>query len=220
MDLYDEVALTTPPYTCVVEVGVAFGRSLLYLADRIKRTGKDIRVVAVDPWLDYSEHHFIYHPETATNEGERHCAEFARAHGGSIYSSFTWALYESGLSDIVDVIRAPSPQAAALFREPGMRQVSFVFIDGYHVQDAVTADLDAWWALDPEWMAGDDYNPGNELDFPGVWKAVHNKFGAHRVGRRQTTSWVMRRTHEWTSNPMTAEAERPWIDPLDPSSGR
>jgi Methyltransferase domain len=213
-DLYDEVALTTPPYTTVVEVGVAFGRSLLYLAERIKRTGKDIRVMAVDPWLPYDEHHFIYAPETAANDSEREIAAYAARHGG-IWQAFMHDLYDSGLSDIVDVVRAPSVAAARMCAAPGMRPVHFVFIDGYHIYDAVREDINAWWSLGPEWMAGDDYNPGSELDFPGVWKAVQEKFGAVNTGQRQTTSWVVRRSH--LEGPgagvlQVSEAVRPWSD--------
>jgi hypothetical protein len=209
MDLYDEVALTTPPYTTVVEVGVAFGKSLLYLAQRIKETGKDIRVMAVDPWLPYPEHHFLtVPPQHDTPDSERFAYEFAARHGG-IFPAFLHALYDSGLSDIVDVVRAPSVAAARLCGTPHMfypadyirhnipdvRPVHFVYIDAYHVYEHVKADIDAWWATGPEWMAGDDYNPGSEVDFPGVWKAVHEKFGAENVGQRQTTSWVVRRAH-------------------------
>lgn len=220
-DLYDEVALTTPPYTTVVEVGVAFGRSLLYLAQKIKETSKDIRVMAVDPWLDYDEHHFIYHPETAVDDGQRQIAEYARKHGG-VWQAFLHALYDSGLADIVDVVRAPSAAAAWMAGAPGMRPVHFVFIDGHHAYESVKADIQAWWQTGPEWMAGDDYNPGSELDFPGVWKAVHEKFGAENVGRRQTTSWVVRRSHlerdkRYTGlgntevvAPQMLEAVRPW----------
>jgi hypothetical protein len=221
-DLYDEVALATPPYTTVVEVGVAFGRSLLYLAQRIKETGKDIRVMAVDPWLPYDEHHFIYQPETATDEGQREIARYAQKHGG-VYQAFLRALYDSGLADIVDVVRAPSVSAALMAATKEMRPIHFVFIDGHHAYESVRADINAWWDWAcPEWMAGDDYNPGSELDFPGVWKAVHKKFGAENVGQRQTTSWVVRRAHterekQYTNlgttevfAPQVLEAERPW----------
>jgi hypothetical protein len=198
MDLYDEVALTTPPYTTVVEVGVAFGKSLLYLAQRIKETGKDIRVMAVDPWLPYPEHHFLTVPPQAdTPDSERFAYEYAARHGG-IFPAFLHALYDSGLAGIVDVVRAPSVAASRMAGAPGApgaRPVHFVFIDAYHVYEHVKADIDAWWATGPEWMAGDDFNPGSEVDFPGVWKAVHEKFGRENVGQRQTTSWVVRRSH-------------------------
>ena len=137
-------------------------------------------------------------PGSDTPESERFAYEFAARHGG-IFPAFLHALYDSGLSDIVDVVRAPSVDASRMFMKRGivrpLRPVHFAYIDAYHVYEHVKADIDAWWATGPEWMAGDDYNPGSEVDFPGVWKAVHDKFGAENVGQRQTTSWVVRRAH-------------------------
>ena len=218
MDLYDEVALTTPPYSTVVEVGVCFGRSLLYLAQRIKETGKQIQVVAVDRWEPYPEHRFIYTPGAAANESEEQAYEYAARYNGT-YGAFIHAVHASGLADIINIVRADSVDAARLFaRKPP----HFVFIDAEHTYNAVKADLDGWWSCGangsgPEWMAGDDYNPGSEVDFPGVWKAVHEKFGAENVGQRQTTSWVVRRSHlERPAKPVAdrdaqvLEAMRPW----------
>lgn len=194
-DLYDEAALTAPPGSCLVEVGVAFGRSLLYLADRVRATGRtDVRVVAVDPWVPYPEHHFLYVPYPGMPEGERRMYEYTRHHG-TVYQAFMHNLHDTGLDQFVDVLRMPSVEAAKMFARPP----HFVFIDGWHTYEHVKADLDAWWSCaggaGPEWMAGDDYNPGDETNFPGVWKAVHAKFGAENVGRRQLTNWVVRRSH-------------------------
>lgn len=212
-DLYDEVALTTPPYSTVVEVGVCFGHSLLYLAQKIKETGKQIGVVAVDRWEPYPEHNFIYTPGVAQNESEERAYRYAAQHGGT-YPAFLHALYNSGLSDIVNVVRASSVDAAKMFTG---KPPHFVYIDAEHTYKAVKADIEAWWTLGPEWMAGDDYNPGSEVDYPGVWKAVHDRFGAFDTGQRQTTSWVVRRSHMERPgarplfvNEAVREAVRPW----------
>lgn len=198
-DLYDEVALTTPPYSSVVEVGVAFGKSLLYLAQKLKETGKPgIKLYAVDPWLPYNEHHFIYDPATATNDYERYASDYARKHGG-VYPAFLHALQASGLSDIVSVVRADSVTASRLF---GGKAPHFVFIDAEHTAASVAEDLNAWWSAGwqgngtgPEWMAGHDYNRGSEDDFPGVWKTVDERFGQENVEWRGQTCWVVRRAH-------------------------
>lgn len=191
-DLYDEVALTTPPYTSVVEVGVAFGRSLLYLAHRIKQTGKDIRVYGVDRWEPYEEHDFIYQNDPPEVESKRVAWEAARKHGG-VYQAFTHYLKQSGLDDL-RILHMDSVEAACYLWGARYAPTHFVFIDAEHTAESVRADLNAWWNLGPEWMAGDDYNPGSEIDFPGVWKEVHAKFGAENVAQRQTTSWVVRRS--------------------------
>ena len=210
MDLYDEVALTTPPYSSVVEVGVCYGRSLLYLAQRIKETGKQIQVVAVDRWDPYPEHDFIYNHESKTrNESEQRAYEYSQLFGGGTWLPFLSAVADSGLSDIIRIVRADSVDASRLFAE---KPPHFVFIDAAHDYDNVKRDINAWWATGPEWMAGDDYNPGSEVDYPGVWKAVHEKFGAQNVGQRQHTSWVVRRSQIDNQQPgsIVRESMRPW----------
>lgn len=194
MDLYDEVALTTPAGTSVVEVGVAFGRSLLYLAEKIKETGKDIRVIAVDPWLPYSEHHFLY-DGSASNESERAAAECVRAHSG-IFPAFLHNLYRSGLADIVQVVRADSVTASRMFAPDAHPAYPphFVFIDADHHEEMVRRDIDYWWETGPEWMAGHDFNPKSEIHFPGVWRAVFSKWPEQQIEWRGQTCWVARRS--------------------------
>ena len=190
MNLYDEVAMTTPAGSCVVEVGVAFGRSLLYLAQRIRETGKDIQIYAVDRWQPYGEHAFIYGSEAPVVASERAAYESAKAHGG-VYGAFLHNLYESGLAEGVSVIRADSVAAVQLWH--GRVGPHFVFIDAEHEYTAVRADLDAWWATGPEWMAGHDFNPKSEIHFPGVWKAVYKKWPEQEIEWKGQTCFVARR---------------------------
>ena len=194
-DLYDEVAMTTPPYSTVVEVGVAFGKSLLYLAQKIKETGKQIQIAAVDPWLPYHEHEFLQTGVGANggdlSDGERQAYLYAQKHGG-IYPAFLHNLRESGLESHVTVVQSGSVEAAKLFAG---KPPYFVFIDADHAFASVKADIDAWWATGPEWMAGHDYNRGSDVNFPGVWQAVHEKWGERNVGWRNHTCWTVRRSH-------------------------
>lgn len=196
MDLYDEVAMTTPTGSTIVEVGVCFGKSLLYLAQKIKETGKDIQIVAVDRWLPYPDHKFIYEGTgaldgTNLSEGEHQAYLYAKKHGGT-YAAFTYNLAHSGLADSVNVIRADSESASRMFTD---KPPYFVFIDADHDYGPVKLDIDSWWATGPDWMAGHDYNRGSEENFPGVWQAVHEKWGQENVGWRNHTCWVVRRSH-------------------------
>lgn len=194
-DLYDEVAMTTPPYSTIVEVGVCFGKSLLYLAQKIKETGKEIQIVAVDRWEPYPGHEFIYTGtgvgDGALSEAEHNAYLYAKEHGGT-YNAFLYNLAHSGLGDYVNVIRADSADAAHMFAD---KPPYFVFIDADHDYDPVKTDIDSWWATGPEWMAGHDYNRGSDVNFPGVWQAVHEKWGERNVGWRNHTCWTVRRSH-------------------------
>ncbi len=199
-DLYDEVAMTTPPYSTIVEVGVCFGKSLLYLAQKIRESGKDIKLVAVDGWRDYPGHKFIYSPEDSDanvaavsdlSKAEQDACAYARKYGGT-YQAFMHNLRASGFADMVQVVRSDSAAAASMFMEA---PPYFVFIDADHEYAPVKADIDAWWATGPEWMAGHDYNRGDAVNFPGVWQAVHEKWGERNVGWRNHTCWTVRRSH-------------------------
>lgn len=199
-DLYDEVAMTTPTGSTVVEVGVAFGKSLLYLCSKIKETGKDIRVAAVDRWQPYDEASFIWNERADMPASERVAYDYAAAHGG-IFGAFLHNLYHSGYADMVDVMRMDSVEAAAAFNER-KRGPHFVFIDADHSYEAVRRDIDLWWETNPEWMAGHDYNRGSEIHFPGVWQAVDEKWGGKdredvekNIEWRGQTCWAVRRAH-------------------------
>jgi hypothetical protein len=196
MALYDEVAATTPDGATVVEVGVAFGKSLFYLAQKIKETGKNIRIVAVDKWAPHPETHFIWHPYEGMPDSERVAYEYAARHGG-IFEAFLYNLYHSGFANMIDVVRADSSLSARLFTAHDAPP-HFVFIDAGHEASEVKADIDAWWALGTPWMAGHDYNRGSERDFPGVWKTVDAKWGQENVEWVGQTCWVVRRAPETT----------------------
>jgi len=191
-ELYNEVAMTTPPGSVIVEVGVAFGRSLLYLAQKIKETGKDIQVCAVDRWTPYPEHHFIYDETAPVVESERVAYECAKKHGG-VFPAFIHHLNESGLADYVNVMRMDSIAAAQSFIASGIKP-HFVFIDAEHEYEAVKKDLDAWWATGPEWIGGHDFSPKSEINFPGVWKSVFEKWPETKVKWQGSTCFVVRRS--------------------------
>ena len=192
MDLYDEVAMTTPPYSTVVEVGVAFGRSLLYLTQKIKEIGRPgIKIVAVDRWEEYGEGGFIWNERPDMPPSERTAFEYARKHGG-LFPAFLHNIYENGLSDMISVVRMDSVQAAESFRLAGIKP-HFVFVDAAHDYDSCHRDIDHWWDIGPEWMAGHDFNPKSEIHFPGVWKAVYDKWPEEDIEWRGQTCFVARR---------------------------
>lgn len=78
-------------------------------------------------------------------------------------------------------VRAPSPDCIPFvtsFTSP-----QFVYIDGAHDHDSVTADLEGWWAVPSvELLAGHDFDP----EHPGVVRAVERFARARGLAVRLT----------------------------------
>lgn len=115
--LYDQAVAEAKDGAVFVEVGVFRGRSLVYLADAIKRSGKRIRLIGVDRFTgdDACE-------PVGIDEVERN-------------------LQECGVSDVAMLIPCDSAEAAADFKDGGC---DFVFIDASHDYESVKRDIAAW----------------------------------------------------------------------------
>lgn len=149
----------TRPMT-VVEMGVWQGKSAIYLANRIKESGKPITFFAVDT--------FQSSPETD--------AHLETLGGKTLLNVFLQNVNDCEVSDWIQVVAADSLDAARGF-DPASLDV--VYIDGAHDYDSVVADLAAWTPkVKPGGLiAGHDYNPGA---WPGVVQAVTERFPVHR----------------------------------------
>lgn len=145
----------------VVEMGVWQGKSAIYLANRIKQSGKPIEFFAVDT--------FESSPET-----DAHLASLAP--GLTLLEVYERNLQACDCADVVQTVVADSLTAAAQFADGTL---DFVYIDGAHDYDSVVADLAAWTPkVKPGGLiAGHDYNPGA---WPGVVRAVQERFPKHR----------------------------------------
>lgn len=166
----------------MVEVGVAFGRSLAHLARLAIDSGKPITVYGVDPWVD------DWNPDWSKDETKRPTwgaehAEWARAQGGP-FSAFIKMMQTHAPAELefVKVVRARGVDLAAMLRHE--RTPHLVWIDGDHRYEGVRADISAWDWVEPRWLGGHDYTP----DFVGVQRAVHEAFGElPRIG----SSWLL-----------------------------
>jgi len=72
------------------------------------------------------------------------------------------------VTDVVNVIKMDSLEAVNLYKD---NSLDFIFLDGSHDYDSVTADLKAWYPKIKKTgiFTGDDYQPGF---WPGVILAV------------------------------------------------
>lgn len=134
-DFYADVAARLPEGCTIAEVGVASGRSAIYLAEALTKLGKGFMLWMID---DLS-----YGGESQLNEIRSHIQHI-------------WTQLSGGLQLQV----GKSAETAGKFND---RSLDFVFIDAEHTYEAVAADIRAWLPkVKPGgFIAGHDYRiPG------------------------------------------------------------
>jgi hypothetical protein len=164
---YDWIVESAPQTATFVEVGCFLGKSLCYLGSAIRRSGKDIALIGVD---------------TCTGSPTTEIALGLAAHlGGTFAGLLHRNVLACGLGDRVRLIVAGSVEAAALFAPASL---DFVFIDGDHAKDAVTADIFAWFPkLKPGGLlAGHDYKMTGQAHLRGVTEAVEARWPGEDLG--------------------------------------
>jgi len=158
--IYNEAAEAAKDDSVLVEVGVAFGSSLAYLARRLIDLKKGSKLYAVDSWpVDHTT--WTTDPSLALPKGAFH--------------AFCAGMIQHAPEELerINVLRAPSVSVARLIAHLG--GANFVFIDAAHDYDNVKADIAAWLPVMRAGavIAGHDHN-GNH---PGVVQAVREQFG-------------------------------------------
>lgn len=169
--LYDRMVAEAPQSALFVEVGCWMGRSTVYLAQKIKESGKNIQLFAVDTFQGSPEEPMLM-------------AEVER-HGGSIESLFFANLKACGVEDLVQMVTDYSVHAAERFSDGS---IDFAFIDAAHDEASVRADIRAWRPKVKRGgtLAGDDYNT-----YESVRKVVHGELGGnYKVENNSWVSWV------------------------------
>jgi predicted O-methyltransferase YrrM len=114
-DIYDHLVARAGDGAVFVEVGAYLGRSSLYLASRIKQSGKKIRVYAVDLWDGW-----VYHdcrPHTPLPQAK------------DVFGHFVRNVRRAGVEDVIYPLKMASEQAAELFEDGTL---DFVFLDADH----------------------------------------------------------------------------------------
>lgn len=190
--IYDAWIASNPRQgAIVVEIGVALGKSLAYLCERLDAAGRDdVQVYAVDPWA-------------GTHRNGEQQAE-ADAAGGDFTLYARYMLENAPRAfERVRVIRADECDAVDVFPV----WPNLVVLDAEHTRSAVTAQIGRWHnpLQVSTWIGGDDHCP----DFPGVEQACREAFGepgtaedvaAGRAGyeyRSHGGPWDNPRQYEW-----------------------
>lgn len=124
---YEMMAEALPQDAVVAEIGVWFGRSIIYLAQECRRLGKRVKFYAVD-----------------TFKGEQDQpahVEIVNQHGGSIRAKFEENIRRCGVADCITILEGDSPDMA---RNIPAGTLDFCYIDGAHDYESVCADIKAW----------------------------------------------------------------------------
>lgn len=152
-DFYSQLVVRLRDGDIVVEVGCWLGQSACYLGGLIKDSGKQVKLLCVDPWYPG--------PHLSRQEDGF----------GTFYSN----VRQSGLASVIVPIRATSADAARFLAN----DLAAVFIDGEHDYATCIADIRAWLPKVRRGgiIAGHDYDTAPSAGFPGVAKAVSEMFG-------------------------------------------
>lgn len=164
LHLYDAAVEHFGDGAVFVEVGVALGHSVAYLARKVIDAGhKNTRIYAVDPWAGYARN------------GEQQAALGADGTPGD-FGLFCRQMLDNAPEEFerISVLRLTSVDGAAAMFD--LEKLSMVLIDGAHDRDSVVVDITAWRLCMPpgSWMCGDDHEP----TYPGVQQACESVFGA------------------------------------------
>lgn len=176
-DVYEQAVKEAANFETMVEVGVAFGRSLSHLARMAIDVTKKLRIFGVDPFVDDWD-------SDKPTWGANH-APAGRALGGP-YNAMVAMMREHAREELeyVRVVRAPSVMAARMFDDASC---FFVFIDGSHHHDDVAADLAAW---EPKIRPGGIFAGHDHTDgFPGVTRAVAERWTDGKTEQRGACWW-------------------------------
>jgi hypothetical protein len=187
-DVYDTMVAGCPDGGAIVEVGVAFGRSVAYLARKVIESRKQVTIWAVDPWKE-DEWGVGPGAEQKRQAWGGNFSDLTDNRGGP-FSAFIAFMTQCAPEELerINVCRCTSADAAQ-FVGPCFG----VMIDGNHSFESVAYDIALWNPLATGILAGDDYSD----NFPGVQRAVQEAFGNRGYIRKdgfdvRGTTWIRR----------------------------
>ncbi len=192
VDIYNRAVDEAKDGDILVEVGTFLGKSVAYMADRIRASKKDLKLFAVDNWA-----HPLYARWWETVAGSPVSPTpwpVPELVGMSLHDAFRHSMEVTG-SDVSPITES-SVTAAGCFEDGSL---FFVFLDADHLYEAVRDDIAAWKGkIRPGGiLAGHDYRldplpqmSNAQSGYPGVAQAVDEQF-AGRVEVHHN-SWMVR----------------------------
>lgn len=161
-DLYDNLIETSPFEANVVEVGAWFGKSTNYLAEKIRKSKKNINFTTVDTWK-------------GTDDEELH-QNIVGKFNGDIFFEFIDNTRLSNNYGHFNIIKDTSENASKQFAN---NSIDFIMIDAGHSYEALMSDFKYWYhKVKPGgYISGDDYGV-----FHGVTQAS-DEFFYNQIGK-------------------------------------
>jgi len=158
IDLYNEMVDKANDGDTFVEVGTWFGKSTNYLATKIKKSGKSIKLTTIDTFK-------------GTDDEELH-QNIVGSFNGDIFYEFIDNTVLSGNYGNIDIIKDTSHNASNQFTNGS---IDYIMLDAGHSYEDVRDDINYWYnKIKPGgWISGDDY--GGSF-FPGVTRAADEFF--------------------------------------------
>lgn len=173
--IYKEWTKTPPRQgAIVVEVGVALGRSLSWMADWcLLNDRRDIEVWAVDSWSG-----------NAPNGEQQTLSGIVGGHL-TLYAKMLLE-HDPKAFEFIRPVRAPSHQASRLFEQG---TVDLCVIDGDHSYAGCLTDIEVWLpkVRGGGWIGGDDHH---EVHHPGVIAACRESFGTDYHVEERANDWA------------------------------
>jgi len=151
-DIYQQMVNHFPNGSRFVEIGSWLGRSTVFMAEQIKRSGKSISLDAVDKWEGIAE--LVNDIRWGWNYLD-----------ASFYDMFLENLKLCNVDEYVFPIRANSLVAHTLYPD---ESIDFLFLDTDHQFHTLTKELEYWY---PKVKKG-GIIAGHDLNWPGVKTAV------------------------------------------------
>lgn len=172
---YGYLVSLIPDNGLMAEVGSFRGKSICSIAEILKRKGIIVQSIDIFDRIELPE--YIETDVISKRDG--------------MLDDFRKNMLTFDLINNVNAFVYKSTDAAKLFPE---KHFDLVFIDADHSYEAVKTDIEAWWPLikDGGILCGHDYCH-NAKSWPGVHKAIHEKFGQPYFG---VYIWAIRKTQD------------------------
>jgi len=202
-DVYQAAVNRAPPASAhFVEIGVLFGKSAVFMADAIEKSGKKIAFDAIDPLVPtLADLRYFMETRKSHQPGGLDPEPAAQTSSGrSLLNALsryaTWPGHPDVVLLILDVTR--KRDLVSLVRSSGQARAScypahsldFVYVDALHTYDDTSDLLRAYLPkIRPGGvLGGHDYSD----DYPDVRRAVRDVLGNDVEISRQSFTWVKR----------------------------